>query len=593
MIPRTRRSLLTAAGLAAAAVFLVSQATVSPRAQALGERDVHKELGYLTVKDGTKIGYMVYRPTKEGRYPVLLQYDPYASGGLPWNEHVQDYLQHGYAVVGANVRGAGCSGGAFSLFAPHEGSDGAQLVDHLGAMPWSTGAVGMVGNSYPGHTQILTGAHRPASLKALAAGGLTSSIYREAFRPGGIMNVSFASRWSFLGQPNGSRTAAAERIKMGDTACEATVKQQPPNRTFDDVRDHPLHDEFWDVRALDTYVGKVGVPMMIVQGWQDHQTAMGGPRLFEQLRVPRKMILQTGGHGVYRRSSVRAEVIRWMDRWLKGTQNGIDKEPAVTVWFEVSDTPAPKANWSASYSGWPIAETQWQLLHLTAGGELRPQPPTAAPDTADRTYTFPSGTELVGNNVQFANPPDVSGALTYRTAPMADDLGIVGSPQLAFWVTSDRDDTDFMVALHDVSPEGDTLYLQRGFLRASMRTIDQTRSAPHHLFLPFSRVAKVTPGTPYEVKFSMPAVGHVFRKGHQMELVIMAPSATPTPDWGLMPLDLPGRNTVHHAPSRGATLRLPVVPGLRAQAPPPACGSTEFQPCRQAPRQAPTSAANR
>ena len=205
-------------------------ARVNPAAggQTLTEADVFKELGYVPVKDGTKISYIVYRPKKDGKYPVLLQYDPYASGGLPWSEQVQDYLQHGYAVVGANVRGAGCSGGAFSLFAPHEGADGAELVNHLGAQPWSTGAVGMVGNSYPGHTQILTGAHRPRFLKALAAGGLTSSIYREAFRPGGIMNVSFASRWSFFGQPNGSRTAAEARIKMGDTPASRSGRSSHP-----------------------------------------------------------------------------------------------------------------------------------------------------------------------------------------------------------------------------------------------------------------------------------------------------------------------------------------------------------------------------
>lgn len=147
-----------------------------------------------------------------------------------------------------------------------------------------------------------------------------------------------------------------------------------------------------------------------------------------------------------------------------------------------------------------------------------------------------------------------------------------------------------MVAMHDVSPAGDTLYLQRGFLRASMRAIDPARSTPHRLFYPFTNPQEVVPGQRYEIKVGLPPLGHVLRRGHSMELVIMSPAATPTPDWGLMPIDLPGRNTVHHSAQYAASLKLPIVPGLKAQAPPPRCGSTEFQPCRQAPTP-PTSTA--
>jgi uncharacterized protein len=586
-----RKGLAVAALGALMAAGVVFRPDQSISAQSLSEAEVYREIGYVPLKDGVKIGYTVYRPKKEGRYPVLLQYDPYASGGLPWSEPIQDYLEHGYAVVGANVRGAGCSGGEFSLFGPHEGVDGAEVIEYLGVQPWSTGAVGMVGNSYPGHTQILTGAQRPLHLKALAAGGLTTSIYREAFRPGGIMNVSFASRWSFLLQPASSRQAADARIRMGDRECEAVRAKQRPNRTFYDTRDHPLHDEFWNVRSLDTHVERVNVPMMIVQGWQDHQTAVGGPGLFEKLKGPKKMILQTGGHGVYRRSSIRAEAIRWLDRWLKGEQNGIDKEPPVTIWFEVRDTPGPpKAGWVANYSDWPVPETQWQELYLTASGKLSAQKPSTPDDTADRVYTFPSATELVGNNMQFANAPDASGALTYRSLPMEDDLGLLGAPQISFQVTSEQKDTDFMVAMHDISPAGDTLYLQRGFLRASMRALDPARSTPHRLFYAFTNPQQVVPGQRYEIKIGLPPLGHVFRRGHVIELVIMSPGATPTPDWGLMPVDLPGRNTVHHSAEHAATLRLPIIPGLKAQAPPPPCGSTEFQPCRPAPTPPTTTA---
>jgi predicted acyl esterase len=173
---------------------------------------------------------------------------------------------------------------------------------------------------------------------------------------------------------------------------------------------------------------------------------------------------------------------------------------------------------------------------------------------------------------------------------MEDDLGLLGAPQISFQVTSEQKDTDFMVAMHDISPAGDTLYLQRGFLRASMRALDAARSTPHRLFYAFTNPQQVVPGQRYEIKIGLPPLGHVFRRGHVIELVIMSPGATPTPDWGLMPVDLPGRNTVHHSAEHAATLRLPIIPGLKAQAPPPPCGSTEFQPCRPAPTPPTTTA---
>jgi len=230
-----------------------------------GEDGLHREFGYLPMRDGIKIAYVIYRPRKEGRFPALLKYDPYASDGM-MPADVADYLAHGYAVIGANVRGSGCSEGGFSLFQPQEGEDGAGLIEWIGTQPWCTGSVGMIGNSYPGHTQLLTAA-RPKHLKAIAAGGLTASIYREAFRPGGGLNLSFASRWSFTLQPASAQAGAEARIGWGDGDCREIRARQSPNRTFYDVQQHPLYDGWWQPRSLETYVDQIEVPTMIVQGW--------------------------------------------------------------------------------------------------------------------------------------------------------------------------------------------------------------------------------------------------------------------------------------------------------------------------------------
>jgi hypothetical protein len=422
-------------------VLLLSVASARP------EVEPYREIGYAPMGDGVKLAYVVYRPAREGRFPVVLRYDAYDTGGMAVSSWVSDFVSHGYAVVGANVRGSGCSAGStFSVLQPQEAPDGAGLIEWIGVQPWSNGRVGMFGNSYPGHTQIVVGAERPRFLKALAAGGLTADLYTDAFRPGGIFNVSFAAFWGLKAQPWAARNGAEARIKWGDSECREIRARQPANRVFYEVRDHPLRDEYWKARATESRAHLVQTPTLIIQGWQDQQTAMGGPRLFQRLGGPKKMILTNGGHGAYNMAISRAQILRWMDRWLKDEPNGVDREPPVTVWFEtrvVDDQPKP--GWVAGFSDWPVPEVQWSELYLTADGRLHRERPTKE-GSGNRSYIFPVGTELVGDNQVFANPPAPLGSLTYRTGALEEDTTVLGSAQLTFYCSAEQRDTDFMVA---------------------------------------------------------------------------------------------------------------------------------------------------
>ena len=548
-----------------------------------GLEGIFREIGYAPMPDGVRLAYISYRPAEEGQYPVILDYDAYESGGanIATNTWFQKAVRNGYAVVGANVRGSGCSEGAtFSILHPEQGPDGAALVEWLGTRPWSDGNVGMYGVSYPGHTQFFTAAQHPEHLKALAAGGLTASLYREAFRPGGMFNVGFAAWWGEMAQPWIEGVGVTLRIGAGDTHCEAVQAAQPRAMTFHEVRDHEYDDEYWKGRATETYVDAVEVPMMIIQGYQDQQTAMGGPRLFERLTGPRKLILQNGGHGVGGNALAHEQVLRWMDRWLKGEENGIEDEPEVTVLFETGVVDGElKPGWVETFSDWPVPGTERRSWNLGADGSLT----AGALDegqTGPLTYVYPMGTELVGNNDMFAIPPAPLGSLVYRTAPFDEDVPVLGSARLVLHASAEAGDTDFMVVLHDVGPDGETLYLQRAFLRASHRAIDPAMSSEHWTHHPHDRSEPLVPGEVYEFVISLPEVGHVFRAGHALEIAILAPSVTPATDWGPMPINLPGINTVYHSADHPSRLELPVVPSITAAGPPPECGTLEYQPCR-------------
>ena len=147
-----------------------------------------------------------------------------------------------------------------------------------------------------------------------------------------------------------------------------------------------------------------------------------------------------------------------------------------------------------------------------------------------------------------------------------------------------------MVVLHDIDANGNTLYLQRDFLRASLRAIDAAGSTAEETLRSFNKVEELVPGQIYEMKLSIPPLGHVLRQGHSLELAIMAPSHIGQPNWGFMIVGEAGRNTVYQSAQYPSSLTLSILPGEKAKAAAPPCGVMERQPCRRAPAP-PTSAA--
>ncbi|MCC6173209.1 MAG: CocE/NonD family hydrolase [Gammaproteobacteria bacterium] len=543
-----------------------------------------REFGYVTLRDGTRLAYVVYLPAAKGKFPTVLQYEPYVGAGSP--PSVQ-WLSNGYALVLVNVRGTGCSQGELDLFGPKEGPDGVEVIDWIGRQPWSNRRVGMIGGSYPGHTQILVAAQQPTLLKAISPSAITASVYDEIIYPGGIFNVGFASRWSLMHQPGAEAFGVKARIGWGDTECAANYKSHPPPTLLATGRAHPFDDEWMRTRSLGYYAARVKVPTYISQTWQDNQTLVtGATEVYRQLTVPKRLALSPGGHGaIYVQRAFQDDLVRWMDRWLKGSRNGIEKEPPVMVYWEIGASGTPPApSWVTRHDAWPVKEMAARTFYLTGDGKLvATAPPDDASRPATRSYTFPSGVELVGDNAQFALPPDPTGSLEWTSEPLGEDLTILGSADLTFFVSSENVDTDFVIALHDIYPNGDVQYLQRSFLRASMRRIDEARSRPDHLQRTYDRTEPLIPGQVYEIRVMLPPLGAVLRAGHRLGVALLAPSAVPQPDWGLLPLDLPGRNTVHFSSRYPSRVSIPAASGLPVPGPEPRCGTLAYQPCRRAP----------
>ena len=586
-LPSALRRLAKIAIALTAATLLSGAAAAAQKSPGKPGSEYPRRFGYVTMKDGVRLAYVAYLPRAKGRFPAVLQYDPYVGAGTApdWQPVMSPggmWIRNGYAIVFASVRGTGCSQGVLDLFGPHEGPDGAALIDWIGSQPWSNRRVGMIGVSYPGFTQILVAAQHPEPLKAITPSAVAANTYSEVSYPGGIPNVGFGAEWSLHIQPWFEAVGVKARVGWGDKECESNYRAHPPPRVFLESRAHPLFDQYWRLRSLGTSIDRVNVPTFISGTWQDHAImASGTTELYERLQGPKRLSMAPGGHTwIYGQAALQRDVLRWMDRWVKGVRNGIETEPPVTIYWETKGLP-PVASWTTHYASWPPKSTQMQTFWLTSARTLSAAAPSSSPaDAAGLEYTFPTGVELVGDNTQFALPPDPYGSLTWTSAPLDRDLTILGSVQVKFYAASQNVDTDFEATLHDVYPNGAIQYLQRGFLRASLRDVDQGQSTPDHVAHTYDKAEYLVPGRIYEMQLSLPPLGAVLRKGHRLQLVILAPSPIPQPNWGLLPVSLPGENTIYASTKYPSDIVLPTIPDATAEGPEPACGSMAFQPCR-------------
>jgi len=335
----------------------------------------------------------------------------------------------------------------------------------------------------------------------------------------------------------------------------------------------------------------VVTPALMIQGWQDEEVpARGAVRLYEDVKGPKKMIISNGGHRVYSLSwpKMGVNTIRWFDRWLKGIPNGIDREPPVTIWFETqfpvgkSEEVEVKPAWIEHFSDWPIPETVPVPLYLTRDEKLKKTVPQGEKEKGKLTYFYPYSTEMIYTNQTFDIAPPPLGALHYKTAPLERDIGIAGTAVLTLYLSSEVADTDIMAVLYDIDQEGNTLYIQRGFMRASHRNLDKTRTRSHDPYFSHDREDLLEPGKVYEIPVPLYPVAHVFRQGHQVQVGIMTPVTIPLPNWGFIIKNSPGIITVHHSEEHPSILTLPVIPGLKAKTPSPPLGSLPFQPYRTA-----------
>lgn len=566
--------------------LLVASALLMPGTPALAASLV--ERGYLPLSDGTQLHYTVTRPEVPGRYPVLVTYDGYAAGVFSdpsWNEA-------GYIVLGVNMRGSGCSEGVFHpLRADVWGADGAEVVDWAAAQGWSSGAVGMIGYSFTGVSQLATAAFAGSALKAITPGNVFLDFYRDSIYPGGIHN-GWIPAWIGAGRQFVVGSAAALHAQ-NDPQCAqnlAASQAQAATQTLD-TQAHPFDDSFWDTQP-EAFLDRVKIPVLGCVNWQD-TTIYSRAGLAFRDRLPPATTWLVGGNGSHADCPIsRERLLHFFDRYLKGMDNGWEATPRVVLMHEVAGSEAAnetlrgtgeaERGWDTAFDDWAAvaAATTPLSLYLRAGGRLDTAPPDA--DEAADHYAYPTPTantppDFAG--ISFWNNPQVpAGVLTYTTPALAQDLEFFGSGSADLWLSSTAPDTDVQVTLIEARPDGQDLYVQNGWLRLSRRRLDESLSTalqPRHTHQQ-ADLALLTPGQPVLARIELLPFNHVFRAGSAIRLQIDAPGGY------FQILPAPAINSVHHAADQPSALVLGWLPEGRALTPLPACGSLRNQPCRPA-----------
>ncbi len=249
-------------------------------------KPMHEGYNYLQTRDGTLLAAMVRPPLgrslADGPFPTLVEYSGYSVAD-PDNPQPSSLIASalGFATVGVNMRGSGCSGGVFDLFDLPTTADGYDIVETVAAQSWVKGGkVGTIGISFPGISQLYVAGSRPPHLAAAAPFSVIADIYRSPGFPGGIFNNGFAQSWlrdranDAMPAPEGGQPWARKRAREGDTVC--IDNQRLRLQTEDPVEvteSHPFYTaSLMDDRSPINWVSKIQVPMLLAGAWQDEQT---------------------------------------------------------------------------------------------------------------------------------------------------------------------------------------------------------------------------------------------------------------------------------------------------------------------------------
>jgi predicted acyl esterase len=625
----------------------VTNMTDAPDPSLYTSQSIGNGYGYLRTRDGTllAINVVLPGPAEDGPYPTVIEYSGYDPANPDANQPstlISTVL--GYAAIGVNMRGTGCSGGAFQFFEPLQSTDGYDAVEAIAAQPWvKNHQVGMVGISYPGISQLFVAQLQPPHLAAIAPLSVIADTGRGTLYPGGILNNGFATDWAADRRHDampGGQPWSQKRINNGDQVC---IRNQMLRAQTPDILQMIDENQFYVPAVADpvspaTFVHNIKVPVFLAGASQDEQTGGYFATMLDRFTGTDKLHFSIV-NGNHTEPLIPAIFHRWMeflsfyvrkeiphtppvataivkvltdtiyvspqvalppDRFdgaasYEEALAAYEAEPRLRVLFESgagASPGAPVPGFEANFTAWPVPGLQPTAWYFGDDGALLPDPPTG--DAADSFVYDPSRSQLTtysggGDGIWAALPPwnwrqlADGKALSYATAPLSADTVMIGSGSVDLWLRASAPDVDLQVTLSEIRPDGKETYVIDGWLRASRRKLDAAQSTVlRPVATHLEADAEPLPAGEFVLtRVELFPFAEVFRAGSRIRISIEAPGAD-RPLWKFMALPADGEVVVDVAHSEAFPSRvvLPVVPGIEVPTELPPCPALRGQPCR-------------
>ncbi len=530
---------------------------------------------YVAMRDGTKLAVDVFLPTQDGKVadgklPVVWMHTPYnrrtTNNGLTAANYPGKALQlvkYGYAVAVADFRGLYASFGRNAGYNRGEWQEAAKfdaydITEWLAKQPWSNGKVGMWGCSATGGSQMQALSTAPPSLKAVFPMSCEWDVY--SFVAAGGITPPGAPTMMMRGPSREERDRGAVAVD-GDTdnkLLNAAVAEHANNLEtagvvpFRDSVSKDFGNTWWLHSSPHTYaeaINRSGIAVYSATNWAEGFTGHGPPYTFNNLRTPKKIILGPGKHCDWATVLTETgfdlvtEELRFFDHWLRGIDNGVMREPAVTYY---TYNEAPERAWKSS-KVWPLANEKRTAFYL-AQGALATQKPASADGATRMQVRYDTDAESFWST-----------GMTFVTEPLARDTEVTGHASARLWLASSSNDADIIARIDDVAPDGKHTYVGiEGKLRASLRATAkapyETMGLPWHPFTAES-VQPLVPGVPVEAQFEFLPTSYIFKAGHRIRLTLQFADPRSTPKQDPAP-----EVTVLHRPDAASVIELPLAP---------------------------------
>ncbi len=475
----------------------------------------------VRMRDGVTIETYVKTPPGNGPWPAVLK-----KGYRIGTGGEDTFTQAGYAFVSQGTRDGpdphGISGHP-RFFS--DDVDGYDTIEWIAKQPWCDGNVAMFGGSYCGATQWLAAANEdpgpPPHLKAIIPSVINPDFWECCYRSHGALNLSMtANKRAFQ---RGSDDATYEKymhlplIDMGDgDSAEENV-------LWKEYVSHWQYDDYWAYIGMCDKYQRIKIPVYIFAGWWDYYTgaSLKYYNLVRQLGYTPEVRVWIGNTG--HREMWLDESIRWLDRVLKGRDNGMVEQPPVRLFVQGVDE-------ERTYHQWPPPDVQYTryYLHSVDGsrfGTLDAQAPDGEAPTRYR-YDPNNPVPSIGGNANHGkvNRTLSSGAvlwegsfdqravegrddvLVFTTPVLQGDVEVIGPVSLKLYAATDAPDTDFTAVLIDVMPDGSAMNVTEGIVRARFR---ESIWEPPKLL----KADEI-----YEYTLELLATARVFRRGHKIRL---------------------------------------------------------------------------